>query len=239
MIIKILSWNIWFGTYLDKVTEFLKNSDADIVGLQEVTQTPDGKKNIATNLAQKLGYSYVYATGMDLRPYGKEFVMGNVILSKYPIIASKTHILSKTDSRIAIQADIDIKGKILHAFSTHFLHTHQQPSIIQEEQAHTLVSVLPKDNTIVMGDFNATPESKTVAIIQKKFQKADGENNTPTWSVYQRTEECCKEIAHVVVRLDYIFVTSDIHVRKSSIEQSDGSDHLPISAEVVIKKAIA
>lgn len=233
MNVRILSWNIWFGTYLDKVTGFLKNFGADIIGLQEVTQTPDGQNNLAVGLAAKLRYSFVYATGMDLRPYGKELVMGNAILSKYPIISNKTYILSKKDSRVAIEADLDINGKTLHVFNTHLLHTHQQPSKIQEEQVNTLVSVLPKDNTLVMGDFNATPDSAAIQIMRRAVKQADGDSTTPSWSMYSEGCNVCAP-KDVSTRLDYIFATNDIRVKQFNTEHSDGSDHLPISLDIEI-----
>ena len=124
MRIKIISWNIWFGTYSDKIKDFLKHENADIISLQEVTQTPEGKNNIAKYLATELGYNYVYATGMDLRDFGKKMVMGNAVLSKYSIHLSKIHKLSKTASHVAIQADIQLNNYIYHIVSTHLIHTH-------------------------------------------------------------------------------------------------------------------
>lgn len=232
MKLKILSWNIWLGgVYLDKITDFLRSFKADIVGLQEVTQTPQGKKNIAQQLAQELGYEWVYATGMDLRPYGKNLVMGNAVLSKYPIISKRTHTLSKTDTRTAIQADLSVNKTVIHVLSTHLLHTHQQPSIIQEEQAETLAAAAPKERTIIMGDFNATPDSRTVQILRTSFRKADGDSVQPTWSVYP--QECC-DTHGLTIRLDYMFVTPDVRTKKFAIENSDGSDHVPISAEMEV-----
>lgn len=233
MKLKILSWNIWFGTYLDKVIQYLQQSRADIICLQEVTQTPEGKNNISENIARTLGYSYVYATGMDLRPWGKPLVMGEAILSKYPIISSKTHVLSKTESRIALQADIQVANNVLHIFNTHLLHTHQQPSEIQEEQARTLISVVPKQSALVMGDFNATPDSNAIQIMGKALTQVDGNTTIPTWSVYPEGCEECKP-SGVKIRLDYMFATDDLKTETFQVVESDGSDHLPISAEIDI-----
>lgn len=229
MKLEVLSWNVWYGTQLDKVSSFIKDSKADIIGLQEVTQTPEGTKNLAEELSRDLGFQYAYANGADARSWGKNFFIGNAVLSRFPIVSRQTHILSKENSRSAIQADIMIDGRLVHVFSTHFLHTHQKPSIIQEEQARTLVSVVPDSHAIVMGDFNATPESATLAIMKQKLRKTDGESQTPTWSLYE--EGCCKTNG-VTVRLDYIFVTHDIQVLQTTVRSSDGSDHLPISADI-------
>lgn len=234
MTIHLLSWNIWFGTYYEKVLKYLQHSHADIIGLQEVTQTPEGNDNIGEKLARKLGYSYVYATGMDLRPYGKPLVMGNAILSRFPIQTSRTHILSpKKESRSAIQADILIDHSVLHVVSTHLVHTHQQPSSIQKKQARDLITKLPKDCLIVMGDFNATPDTHCIQIMRKALRKVDGNSTKPTWSVYPEGCTVCSPKS-LSIRLDYFFVTQDIRTKNFRIEQTDGSDHLPISMDVLL-----
>lgn len=233
MNVEVLSWNIWYESQIDKVHEQLKKSNADIIGLQEVSQSPDGKNNVGQKIASELGYSYVYKTAMDLRPYGTPLVMGNAVLSKYPIEGSKSYILSKTDSRVAVQANIRIKDTILHVLSTHLVHTHQKPSLIQEEQAKTLIASLPKNHTVVMGDFNATPESNAVIIMEKNFQRPKGDVNSPTWSMYPEGCKVCLPQT-LNTRLDYFFVTSDIRATNFRVVQSTASDHLPISMTIEV-----
>lgn len=233
MKIRILSWNLWYGTYLDKITNFIKNFNADIIGFQEATQTPEGKNKIAARIAKQFGYHYVYAPAVDARAWGKPFILGNAVLSKFPIISNITHYLSEEKTVNAVQADIKIHSKMLHIFCTHLKHTHQLPSLIQEEQARTLSSVIPDTSSIVMGDFNAIPGSKTVAIMKKRLIKADGNSKTPTWSVYVEERDQCRTNG-VTIRLDYIFTTKDIAVISTEVEKSDGSDHLPISAIIEI-----
>lgn len=231
MQVKILSWNIWWGgVYLDKVIKFLRASDADIIALQEVTQTPDGQENTAALIAEKLGMKYVYVTGVDVRPL-KPFVMGNAILTKLPILASKTKILGNIDSRAAIQADIQTQNGVIHMITTHLVHTHQKPSEEQEKQAADLVAFAPSDHMIICGDFNATPDSGTVAIVEKQFKRVD-HSNDPTWCIYtENIDGCVKDLS---VRLDYFFTTPDIRASNFQIEKSDGSDHLPISITIEV-----
>jgi exonuclease III len=64
MKLKILSWNIWCGTYLDEVIKFLKIADSDIIALQEVAE--DNRGNISEIIAKELGYKYVYTTDIDM-----------------------------------------------------------------------------------------------------------------------------------------------------------------------------
>lgn len=231
MTVRVLSWNIWWGgVYLDKVIAFLLASHADIIALQEVTQTPEGKNNTATMIADKLGMKYVYVTGMDVRPF-KPFVMGNAILTKLPILAFKTQTLGSINTRAAIQADIKIQKTVLHMITTHFVHTHQQPSAEQEKQAADLLTFAPKEHTLICGDFNATPDSRTIAVVEKQFKRVD-HSNDPSWSVYvEEFDRCVKDLS---VRLDYFFATPDIKASSFRIVQSDGSDHLPISVDIEV-----
>lgn len=232
MQLKILSWNIWYDGYFDEISKFLEFFDADIIGLQEVV-LDDPTRDII-NFLKKLGYYYVFAPVHKIKKNGK--TMGNAVFSKYPIIKDKNHVLSETDKRIALQADIKIGENALHFFSTHLLHTHQKSSETQELQIKNLIKILPENNTVVVGDFNATPESIAIKTIGKILKNTDL-NLTPTWSVYQEGCRICNP-KKVDTRLDYIFISSDIKINSSEVYQSKGSDHLPISTTIEIGNPI-
>ncbi|MBP7006884.1 MAG: endonuclease/exonuclease/phosphatase family protein [Candidatus Pacebacteria bacterium] len=235
MQIKVLSWNIWCGTHQDKVKEFLKNSDADIIALQEVAQ--DKRGNISKIIADELGYNFVYTTDIDLPlkylpGYSSDnegtVKMGNAILSKYEIISSKEHVLVKGKKRTVIEANIKVGNTILNIFSIHLRHTHQQQLELQDLQAESLLKLLPATHTIVMGDFNSLPESNVIKNISKSLINTEVGSSTPTWSVYK---EGCTEclIGEVIHKLDYIFTTRDIKSNSFKVYNSDASDHLPVS----------
>lgn len=225
MKIKILSWNIWGGKYLDGVVDFLQAAHADIIGLQEVVE--EGSGNSAQTIAEKLGYQYVcYGRAMSMSVEGKEVTLGNAVISKYPIVESKRHVLSDEKSRVAVQADIKIGNETLHVFSAHLVHTHQKPSDIQEKQTDTLTSLLPKEKTVLMGDFNALPESSVIRRMNEVLVNTESKASTPTWSVYP--EKCCP-MKSVQCKLDYIFTTPDLKSESFVVSSSKASDHLPVS----------
>ena len=126
MKLKILSWNIWIDGDFDGITSFIKQSKADVIGLQEVKDNDPERKII--NYLQKLGYEYVFAPVLKIWG-GKEYKDGPAVFSKYPIKNDKKYILTENESRAVAQADIQIKYKLLHVFSTHLSHTHQKASI--------------------------------------------------------------------------------------------------------------
>lgn len=232
MKIKILSWNIWGGRHLSEIISFVKDADADIVGLQEVV----GEKieNTATIIAKKLGYKNVaYVMAMKMEMGGKRVNLGNAVISKYPIIKSKAHTLSVTKSRVVIEAVIQVENRTLHVFNTHLVHSHQEPFAVQEEQAANLLKVLPKNNTVLMGDFNALPKSAAIRKIKEFLKDTGGDFNIPTWSVYPEGCGVCLPQA-VQFKLDYIFTTEDLKSEAFTVGQSRGSDHLPISAIIEV-----
>lgn len=234
MKLKILSWNIWYNGDLEKVNEFLENFNADIIGLQEVMMV-DNKVKLSKRLMEELGYKYVFAPAFQIPINGIPTNVGNAILSKYPIISHTVHNLSEhKNNRVAVQSDIQIDDKILHVFSTHLIHTHQQPSELQDLQATNLVKVLTPEKTILMGDFNALPDSNAIKIISNVLINTDA-NLLPTWSVYPygcKDKTCVP--SGIKYKLDNIFVSNDLQTSLFKVEESKASDHLPISVIIEV-----
>src|SRR6266480_1308494 len=123
MNIKVLSWNIWKGKHLKEVIEFLKTTKADVIGLQEVVGETTAQK-----IANQLGYEYTYFTAFTTNRHETIFDLGISILSKYPIKHATCHFLStmdayeqnaQTEPRIAVEAEIEINGILLHVFTVH------------------------------------------------------------------------------------------------------------------------
>ena len=231
MQLKILSWNIWYDGDFEKISNFLSEFEADIVGLGEVV--PDDPTRDAITFMHKLGYEHILAPVLTIQKDGR--TMSNALFSKYPIIKSKVYPLldTKTKRRNVIRADIDVKGKIIHVFMTHLLHTHQKPDPIQESQAESLIKILTKEKTIVMGDFNATPDSVVVKKMRENL--LDTETN-PISTLNPNLFDCpnCDKISIPTTRLDYIFTSNDVKSSLFKVHPSAGSDHLPISVIVEI-----
>lgn len=229
MQIKILSWNIWIDGKFDQATKFLKTADADIIGLQEVLADDPGRDIISF----LKGLDYKHAFAPIQKTWGRKIWNdGPAIFSRYKIVNTETYLLSKIKERAAIKADIQIGDKILHVFNTHLAHTHQQESEVQNEQAGNLIKTLSSELTVVMGDFNVTPDSKIIKKMRNLMIDSDY-SGTPTWSVYP---EGCLECnpQKIDTRLDYIFVSKDIKITSAKVENSKASDHLPISAIIKI-----
>ena len=82
--LRVVTWNIWwrFGPWEQRrpaIAATLKKLDADVISLQEVWS--DEGTNMASELADELGYHHVFAWSMDIDDVG----LGNALLSRWPI----------------------------------------------------------------------------------------------------------------------------------------------------------
>jgi len=231
MRLKIVSWNIWFDGNLEKVSEFLEKSRADFIGLQEVMRK-DKEIQLSNRLLEESGYGYFYAPAFQIQKKGQAVEVGNLILSAFPVLKNNIYNISRSDKRIAIETDVKINDNILHIVCTHLLHTHQKPSLKQEEQADNLIKIIAKTDTVLMGDFNALPESRAVRKISSVLNNTDNKSR-PTWST---TPQGCKGClpGGLNFKLDYIFTSHDLKAGSFQVENSNASDHLPISAIIEV-----
>ncbi len=225
MQLRILSWNIWVDCHFSELKDFLLTSDADIIGLQEV-RADDPERDVIGFL-DSLGYRHAYAREQFWPERGLRF--GPAIFSKYDIESSTVHALSENERRIALQADIRVNDEVLHVFNTHLLHIHhnQKLSDIPDIQAETLLGLLPAEKTIVMGDFNAAPNSRVIQRMREVLNDTDP-SSIPTWSVYPEGCLACNP-QKIDTRLDYIFTSKDLKTHSPAVGNSKASDHLPIS----------
>lgn len=231
MQLKVLSWNIWIDGYFDEYKKLFDRVDADIIGLQEVKDTDtDAERDVIGYLTGK-GYHQIF---LPVRKTWGDNVFndGPALFTKLPMLSTETYVLSKEDARGAVRADIQAGDRVLHVFSTHTLHTHQERSEVQMEQIETLLKAIPSENAIVMGDFNATPESDAIQRMKEVLVDSDPDS-LPTWCVYPAGCSKC-DLSAVDTRLDYIFTTKDVKTRSFKVEDSKGSDHLPISVIIEV-----
>ena len=169
---RVLTWNLWwrFGPWEERapaIAATLREVDADIIALQEVWD--DGTNNFAAQLADELGYNYVYAPGA--KPNG--IYMGNAILSRWPIANHEVAALfdqkNAEEHRVVIRAVIDGPRGSFPVFSTH-LNWQQQHSHIRQKQVVDLARFIDQTRPwkyppILCGDFNADPHSEEIRML--------------------------------------------------------------------------
>jgi len=69
MTLKILSWNIWYDGDFEKISKFLSEFNADIVGLGEVV--PDDPTRDTIDFMRKLGYQHILAPVLTIQKDGR------------------------------------------------------------------------------------------------------------------------------------------------------------------------
>lgn len=228
----------------DNVCKFIREKDFDVIGMQEVlhNQLEDLKAGLP-------GYTAVGIGREDGKTKG-EYAPILYKTDKFDVLDSNTFWLSQyPDSvgfigwdgactRIATWAKLKDKatGKVFMAVNTHFDHVgveaRKNSALLIINRIREIVGDQP---AILTGDFNVADDSEaystltTNEFVLKDAHKVADNTNGPayTYHNYGRLPMDERE------KIDFIFVTSQIHVIKSEIEQDPYtgneflSDHNP------------
>ncbi|GEM_PF-687994 len=229
--LKIMSYNIHHGKNLlgiytlDQIANIIKDSEADIIGLQEVDANFARSKfqNQLKYLADKLSMNYVYGDNVNI--IGAKY--GNGILSKYPIVSYENlKIPSGREQRGLLSAVIDINDQKINFLNTHLGLTASE-RLVQVQAISKYLSTLSNE-VILVGDFNTMYNSREVHEISKKLTDVGYVTNNNYISTF--------EVPFVSRRIDYIFISSNIEAKDYRIIRERASDHYPIVADIKIKK---
>ncbi len=238
-VLKVLSYNIHHGRgvddklSLDRIAKVIRESDADIVALQEVDQGCGRSERTAqTQELEKLtGYYGVFGKAIDFD--GGEY--GQAVLSRWPIKHSLVHKLpneqqsngSMREQRIVLEATIPSQLGTIRFFSTHLDHSKED---LRHEQARAVVGFLDTVSleeskaiaTVLAGDLNATPKSRTLTSFEQRWQI---DPQSPSEVIATYPSESPK------TRIDYVLVDRAGRLVVESIEvlsEPVASDHRPV-----------
>lgn len=133
-----------------RIADVLQEIDADVIALQEVPLGGGGRASVLDLLREATGFHAVEGPTED-RP---ERRYGNAVLSRYPVMASRTIDLSfgSREPRGALDADIDCHGHPLRVIATHL-------GLRPAERRHQIRRLLQAFDTdrmpvILTGDLN-------------------------------------------------------------------------------------
>lgn len=242
MSMKLLQWNILYLDSIDKIDDIikeLKKFDADIVCLQEVSETYNS--NTIDKLLKSYKYSeFAYADEKKL----ENRIQGNAILSKYPIIEKKEHLISprhdyenniKREGRVYLEVDILLPSNEKITVSTvhNSLYKKHRPRGAELDITLALISKHTK-RFIFAGDLNSTPDDPYVKNIQKYLCHSGPSMEEKTCTTKPRTFDDGSKEPYLNLRIDYVFNTPDIKILDSKIIKTQMSDHLPIMTKFKI-----
>lgn len=212
---------------LDAIARVIRESGADIVGLQEVdvlTQR-SGQVDQAKALADKLGYHYHFFKSIDHE--GGDY--GLAILSRLPIKDAQTHRLpqvEKAEDRILAMLQVQVADQWIYFANTHLDATRSPQNRIAQVQEIIEITNKLDAPVILCGDLNATPDSAPIQLLDKAFTRACMDDCAPTIPQVNPNRT-----------IDFI-ATRNFPWQQQSIEvitESYASDHLPVKVRYKVR----
>lgn len=232
-VFKVLSYNIHHANPpsetgkidLEAIAKVINESGADLVGLQEVdvhTIRSGKSSNQAEELGEMTGRHVFFSKGIDFQ--GGEY--GTAILSKYPILESERYELPNleglnAESRTLAVVTVEVEGKPVKFANTHLDYTNAENNLLQVTRILEIFDG-EKLPVIMVGDFNALPESASVQLLDRHFTRSC-------------TQNCGFTIPQIQPKrtIDYIMASagSPFEVKEHQvIDEPYASDHLPVLA---------
>ncbi len=178
--------------------------------------------------------------GIIGRDFGGMVEQGKLILSKYPIVHGYDYFYFKTyefdrdrtnfykgndHSRSLQVCEIDVNGTVIQIGNVHGFHSKDKLDTERTiMQSNFIVEKLTLKNlpTILLGDFNLAPNTKSINILNEEYS-----NMNNTFNI-TRTRSEGREM------VDFIFVNKAVSARSLSLDKTDISDHYPLTLEVEV-----
>lgn len=264
-IIRVVSWNVnefLYGEAGDNswvvkqksMLDFLKSMDADVLCFQDYIVSPGyAERDVTRFIKDSLGFSH-YFFSMDDLDYG------TIIFSKYPITDSARvkYKLSSHPESIA-HADINVKGKSIRIFTTHFKSMFLHHNKLTPELLGDLKYV--KEDTALLFNSNI-PErleyfdrihSKQALLVSQEFHKTSTPfifcadlNSVPASYVYHTLRKNTKDAyleagsgirgtyksAKSLLRIDVILTSKNLSTKQFYSPVLNLSDHYPLVADI-------
>jgi endonuclease/exonuclease/phosphatase family metal-dependent hydrolase len=232
--VRVMSYNLHFGydvegwSDLEAVARTIEAGGADVVGLQEVSRGwyLNGSTDMLAWLQRRLRMPYARFAGAS------DAIWGNAVLSRHPIVGAGVVRLPREGVPLArnyLWADLDLGGGRLRLVVTHLHHVEgpegarvrlaQLPPLLEE--------VAGRQATVLLGDLNAEPGSREVALLRgaglvDAFEAAGGgAADEPTYPS-DRPQR----------RIDYLWLTPDLRASGFRATTTTASDHRGVMVTV-------
>jgi len=239
--------NIQIG--LDKLMKFCKRSNSDIIMLQEALFNDEIIDFFKSNhYVSYVCDTYIYTNKND------SYFYGNIILVKDKINVKKISNVSyisgyQQRKKCIVNIIIEYNNYILSLYNVH-LDVWDQSGKCRLEQIKKILKLIDKDTTqniIVSGDFNSIKESdysKNEKNALKEFYSTYTKNpfkelqfliNKGFIDVAEEFKDKISASVWSKQRVDFIFLKKKFNIKIDNYytHHIDGSDHFPISIELV------
>ncbi len=238
--IKVMSYNVHHcnppakpGVIdIDAIAAVINAVKPDVVGLQEIDVKTgrSGKEiNQAQELAKKTNMHFFFGRAIDHD--GGEY--GVAILSKFPLSEAKVYPLTslpdiKGEPRVLLTAKLVLpSGKLIRFANTHLDAERNPANKLAQIRDINAIALKEKLPFIVVGDFNAYPDSEVIKIMDGVF--------TRTCNACEPTipaDKPTKSIDFIGFKIANPFTIKSHEVISAPYQ----SDHLPVVAVLALKE---
>jgi endonuclease/exonuclease/phosphatase family metal-dependent hydrolase len=236
MRLRVVTYNVHRCRGMDRrirpqrIVEVLGEINADVIALQEVLSIPDGRPedDQARFIAEEL--KLLHTVGGTRRLRGGLY--GNVILSRWPILATHNYDISVRgrEQRGCLRADVEVAGsRLMHVFNVHLgtaylERRHQGRRLIDEAILNHQELAGPR---LMLGDFNEWTRGLASRLLASHLVSADVRLHLPR----SRTYPGVLPLLH----LDHIYYEDSLQLEAMTLFRSRlsllASDHLPLVAD--------
>ncbi|AMR34065.1 hypothetical protein A0256_22760 [Mucilaginibacter sp. PAMC 26640] len=255
--IRILQYNVRKFEGIDRflnmpiqneIVKVIDDNQPDIVTMVEFRKAKINHDSVSTSLrnVSKLGYNYFKSFYLD-----KQDSTGNVVFSKYPILAAGSVDTSSMLNTKAIYADILYKTRKIRIYSLHLaavtMNDKKKKRVLGGQVGFAQAFYL-KDRVsaafiarsyqvdrikrhiescqypyIITGDFNDTPNSYAVNELGEGLNNAFVEKGSGFQTTY---------FSSFPLQIDYILTTKDFDIVNYNVLNKKISDHKPVISDV-------
>ncbi|MGE5704262.1 MAG: endonuclease/exonuclease/phosphatase family protein, partial [Clostridia bacterium] len=205
--------DLFWRNRLEEMADFLADTNADIIGLQEVHQNRRLGYQAAF-LAEALHYSFAFAPALPVA----DGHFGNALLTRYPITQTNVQFLHAGGEPRAL-LDVTIHSASNEPLNLLVTHCSLDQKSREKQWGRIRQMVDEKKDTplILLGDFNS---------VQAQFDPILKDCAEATEQKKRST------IVWLRKRLDYIFVSSHWRILDYAVLPVKWSDHYPIMSIV-------
>jgi endonuclease/exonuclease/phosphatase family metal-dependent hydrolase len=238
MTLRLLTYNIHSGVGvdgvldLDRIADVIAESEADLVGLQEVDRFRREQSRFEDQpgvLAARLGMHLAYAANLDAEPAhpgAPRAQYGTALLSRVPFESSANTLLPcfpGSEQRGLLAAAVTVDGRRLRVLGTHLQWDSETE---RTRQAEAIVATLDAQPTVLLGDLNTTPGTPTYQCLAGRLEDA--------WSLVGQGEGHTFDAEPPPRRIDYVWVGGAVEVVSARVLPSVASDHSALLVDVEV-----
>jgi vancomycin resistance protein VanJ len=224
--INVMSFNIWSqNTDMEAVCRVIESENPDILFLQEVSQQQleqlrkhlqSSKKNLLLNISF-------------------DSVKLLASLSRFPLIAMESPGTTRT--KIQKVKVTSARGDIT-AFNAHFVRGNKKQRGKDIEEFIKTQIVASQEPVLLVGDLNTTSQTSTYQLLNETLKNSHDEVGRGFGFTYPAGLWVRHNLPlPAVVRIDHIFYSTHFGASAAkTLSQSGGSDHYPVSAQLMFSR---